>query len=404
MRIYKIVTPVEKDVIEKNNNKFFDVNNCVDFTIFQSQKEVAKQAYTLKENSNYETIYYADFEVDDSDYSELVINEISILNNHITPHMDYGIIKNIHLIEVFKYNGEIITISTCLTDDLKKYGVVFNDDYFSFVYSYKSPYRHGSYDLFMADAYNKRYKEKFGRIVVYKETPEFYESVFDAVINNYDKKYKFGFEKLHSQGILPKNKKKRIARNFGVEIKVSASDIDNIYIKSLNGEIGDIYRWKGGKRAIKCYNDSFFRDQNNSESLEEFKYNRTKNRCFTASMLTEFASKLEMREKTKDKVNNVGSNDELVYESSIQHLLNRYSCMGYTAFEKVIDLNEYKDEMGIYVLCFKDEFKIYIGQTKKSLKNRIVQHFTDPQSEFDKSHSFEEITDIYIYWIRRMIL
>ena len=40
--------------------------------------------------------------------------------------------------------------------------------------------------------------------------------------------------------------------------------------------------------------------------------------------------------------------------------------------------------------------KMYIGQTEKCLKTRIIQHFNKSQSEFDKSHSLQDVTKIFV--------
>jgi hypothetical protein len=84
------------------------------------------------------------------------------------------------------------------------------------------------------------------------------------------------------------------------------------------------------------------------------------------------------------------------YEQSINDLLNRYSKDNETVFELVNNLKDYDGYSGIYVLCFDKEQKVYIGQAKKSIYKRIHQHFNNPQTTFDKTHDFEEISRIYV--------
>lgn len=84
------------------------------------------------------------------------------------------------------------------------------------------------------------------------------------------------------------------------------------------------------------------------------------------------------------------------YEQSIKNLLNRYSKNEQTIFELVNDLKKYDHCCGIYVLCFDEEQKVYIGQAKKSIYKRVRQHFTNPQTTFDNTHKEENISRIYV--------
>lgn len=84
------------------------------------------------------------------------------------------------------------------------------------------------------------------------------------------------------------------------------------------------------------------------------------------------------------------------YEQSIEKLLNRYSKDEQTVFELVDDLKEYDHCCGIYVLCFDKEQKVYIGQATKSIYKRINQHFSNPQTTFDKTHKKDDISKIYV--------
>lgn len=98
----------------------------------------------------------------------------------------------------------------------------------------------------------------------------------------------------------------------------------------------------------------------------------------------------------KQKSENPVANEKAFYIENIEKLLSRYVYEGDSVFQKIDNLNECVNSSGIYVLCFDYEKKIYVGQTKNCLKERIVQHFTKPQSNFDKNHSLEEVTSIYV--------
>ena len=84
------------------------------------------------------------------------------------------------------------------------------------------------------------------------------------------------------------------------------------------------------------------------------------------------------------------------YETSVFNLLHRYSKDNKTVFELVNNLKDYDGYSGIYVLCFDKEQKVYIGQSTKSIYKRVRQHFNNPQTTFDKTHTFEEISRIYV--------
>lgn len=57
------------------------------------------------------------------------------------------------------------------------------------------------------------------------------------------------------------------------------------------------------------------------------------------------------------------------FDRTLEKLLNLY------AFVEVTDLNEIKGGKGIYVLVLDKYKQIYIGQTNRDLKARIVRHF-----------------------------
>ena len=69
--------------------------------------------------------------------------------------------------------------------------------------------------------------------------------------------------------------------------------------------------------------------------------------------------------------------------------------MPYNFEYKISKFTEYSNELKA-IINKKYEQKIYVGQTKKCLKERVLQHFTKPQSQFDKTHSLEEVSNIYV--------
>ena len=398
--LYKTVVLDELLGLQTSEFKRFDTSLCLDFRIFTDKKEILKYSNEFKLNNNLDKIFFARFEIDEKYYINLkekqnnegaiLISkeELEELNLHI---LDRGIVNSIFLEQVFEYRNMLIDIPVWVVLFLKDKGVTFDNEYFEYIFSFNRPYKCGGMNLFVADFYNKKYRDELGKIIVYKQEPTLYDDVWSAVLDNYDKKYRFGFEKLHVNGILPISKGERYVSKFGVTIKESCIPVENEYISNLKKSIDDLYQWKYGKRAIKCYNDSFFRDQADGQTLEEFKSREIRYRCFVALFEMDFGLKLSKSKKEK-KQGDVGG----LYINSIDYILNRYVHSGKSVFQKVHDLNDYQNCSGIYILCFDYEQKIYVGQTKKCLKERVLQHFTKPQSQFDKAHSLEEVSNIYV--------
>ena len=398
--LYKIIELDELFAITDNNFDQISISSCADFRLFTSKNALIDDACGYIRNKKSDKLFYAEFEID-SDYynyltqdgeirnyislSKKVLNEV---NSHIVERSNGS---KLFLVQLFEYQESLIEIPLWVVLELKKYGVGFNSEYFEYVLSYKRPYKRGGMNLFIADLYNRKYRDELGRIVVYRREPTFYEDTLSAVLDNYDKKYRFGFEKLHVNGILPISKGERYVSKFGVTIKESCIPVENEYISNFKKSIDDLYQWKYGKRAIKCYNDSFFRDQDDGQTLEEFKSREIRYRCFVSLFEMDF-----MLRSAKSKKDKTPGNARELYINSIDFALKRYLYDGKSVFQKVDNLNDYQECSGIYILCFDYEQKIYVGQTKRSFKERILQHFIKPQSEFDKNHSLEEVSNIYV--------
>lgn len=401
MKLYKIINFQEKEFVETKNCFFTGDNSFVDYRLFNDKEYALKCANDYKITNMLDNIFIAKIECENCFYESL-INNSEFIDGYMT--ISDIVLKEINLYisqigkkiisisEIFNYNNQVISIPLYVSEGLRNLGVDFDNDYFSYIDSFKSPFNYSPHNLFQGDYYNKKVRQELGRVVVYKDSPTFYESIAEAVFDNYDKKYKFGFEVLHKQGIVPVSKIKRISTNFGVSIRVDSPTVEHEYITKLNEQISNIYSWKYGKRAINCYNDPFFRNPANNITLDEFVKSETRSKCFFAFSNMNLSIKLQKPEKAKQSKTQYYN----LYQNSLKSLLDRYSVNGKSAFLKVDDLNDYENCIGIYILCFDNESKMYIGQTKSSLKKRITQHFTDPHSDFDKTHNFESISSIYI--------
>ena len=84
------------------------------------------------------------------------------------------------------------------------------------------------------------------------------------------------------------------------------------------------------------------------------------------------------------------------YRKQIDNLFKRYTVENKCGFEEVVNLNIIDKYTGIYVLCFDLEKKYYIGKASKSFKDRIIQHFLKPSSNFDDTHNPTDVSKIYV--------
>lgn len=398
--LYKILEPDELSLIFQDKEDKFSAIHNKDYRIFTNEEEVIKQANEYKIANNLNAIFYAQFETDGDYYNEIAQKcdsnnyvlfskeQLPVLNSHIliTPRG-----STMSFYQVFEYKESLLNISLWTVFDLHKLGVTFDEQYFEYVCSHQRPYKRKGRLLFLADSVNKELREELGRIVVYKEEPVFYEDVESAVFDNYEERYKFGFENLHKYGIVPAQAVSKSVSKFGVTIKEKTRHREDPRITNLNDVIEKLYQWKYNKKALNCYNDPFFRDQDDGQTLEEFKEKEVRYRCFMALADMNFILSFKQPKKRKKE-----PNTQEAYFQGIEKLLNRYKHNESSVFQMVDDLNDYVNIPGIYVLCFDFERKLYIGQTRKCLKERILQHFTTPQSTFDRTHSLNGVTSIYI--------
>ena len=91
-----------------------------------------------------------------------------------------------------------------------------------------------------------------------------------------------------------------------------------------------------------------------------------------------------------------GKIDNKIYNFSLECLLTRYTRHGNCLFKNVIDLGEYRNVSGIYILCFDEPRVYYIGQAKKDLVKRIKAHWMNPSSGFDGIFGPNDVSKIYI--------
>lgn len=216
-----------------------------------------------------------------------------------------------------------------------------------------------------------------GKIVVYSPQIRVYNSLSDAVIDD-NKGYMFNFLKYHESGIFPTT---NIGKQFGIEFTTHYS---NKGIRLLNLYVKSIYRDANGK-ALQDYYDSY-RNLGIEQSIDSFRTQLMKNSAFG------FALYYDRMLRKHNTMHCTSKNQAGQYQTNMQRLIEKYK----GSFEDVSDLNKYSQVSGIYVLCLGRFSKCYIGQTSRSIKHRIVDHFVKPQTEFDSLFDFSDITRLFV--------
>ena len=248
-----------------------------------------------------------------------------------------------------------------------------------------------SYDFFNKMLYS--YDKGLGKIVCYKNNEVvLYDDIYQAIMQNYDTKYIYGFETLHSQGIIPT---KKAYNFFGSSITVFEPVTP--LLNKLNIFVSFIYSWKHDKRAMRVYKD--YKKIHKFKHYNEFVAQYIKYYTFSLGDVLSFV-KCKV-EKEKEQIKKRSSK---VYDKCIEKLLKRYTLNKRSYFEEVENINDYKKYSGIYILCFNDKKAFYIGKTSVSLKDRIIKHFSNPQTGFEQNNKIQDISKIYVLKIQAEFL
>jgi len=296
------------------------------------------------------------------------------------------------IIEV-NFLGTKYNIKKLVIERLNNIGVTINDDYCEYLFQYHNPYSYplSEFDIFQmmnCDFLNRilyNYKKGLGNILVYNKKMDIiaeYDSLKELLYNINESDLFYGFRKLHDKGIYPA---KRIIDFFGVKINFYDN---NPYLEKLRRLIKSINVWRNGVGAKKEYNSNG-KDIKKRYTFENFVKQKI-NYCSFSLGEIEFSVAMKLKEE-KDIL---GTEEE--YRKEINILFNRYSLNGICCFEEVKDLNLLNHYTGIYILCFDSERKYYIGQATTSLKQRIINHFTQPSSQFDDAHKPIDVSKIYV--------
>lgn len=282
----------------------------------------------------------------------------------------------------FQFGDYKIKVPNGYIKELNALDITFDEDYIinyllKFIYPKQHIQENDITQLIYYDYSNRvifSRKKGWGLIVEYDKNAVIvnkYSSVMDAVLSK-EKKTCFGFEIFDEKAGKPEYKKD--LSFFGLSFSgyyCINSDYYSYAFRTLNTDIDFIRRnlinLDKHKKQIALY----------TVFSEAFK------------LLNMLHSELWKRRVSRIKLS------ESVYKEVLLAVKKRYSLYDECMLESVRDLNDY-DCPGIYFLAF-DSFKsYYIGQSRLSIKKRIMQHFRQPKSDFDKSYGANEISAIYV--------
>lgn len=272
-----------------------------------------------------------------------------------------------------------ISIPNHLLEKCEKYGVDIYGEYADKILHYHSPYSEvtdGSYRMNIFNAlFDKIYREKFGPFVQISEDGLINQSyeLFDLLKNDPDKKYTYNYLYFYKKGMNP----------FLEDYVFFGSKIKRVFYYDIENEPRPYMLNDYIKTILKYVKKLASGNVSNYD-------NDLKWRCFS---MNRFVRDWYKGFVSVDYRNSISEEE---YSETLKKLLDRYSCLNETLFEKVTQLGVYKSVVGIYILCIKNKRKIYVGQTKASISRRVLQHFNHKNTDFDNSILPGDINEIYV--------
>lgn len=300
--------------------------------------------------------------------------------------------------KTIEFQNAKIIVNIRFINDYKELGIDLSEQYLNELWNYHDVYYRDIQteikELMKKDLSYKSIfmKNGLGSIIYYNNQGEA-ERYFDNFIDFYNfvitnSNFTYGFENYHKQGI-------RVSRNkinfFGIQYLPLYDQMSwkNLYITQLLYWVKWYKKWEKTK-AQKCYEDPYFKEKIGKISFHEYCQQKLKHDYFSIGYSI-FCSK-----KTMESLRNRIEMDEGEYLYEIDRLLQRYSYNGKILFEKVVCLKDYKNSIGIYVLCLHSIRGIYIGQTRNSILDRIKAHWSNPSNDFDRTYGPNDVDEIYI--------
>lgn len=415
MLLYSFLYDVDKKINLTKNLCYEEIINLQEnqCEIFLSQKDLFNYIKPFLSADQFDSMYYIfSIEIDKGEFDKQLNRDwVNKENRYIAfPKLillsvcNQSSLKNkvqCRIEKIFNYNNILFSTSISIIHKLQTLGTEINEKYVDSICEYIDPFYIGELSnkiplLFFYDLKNKIFfSDQGNKVVVYKEQPKIYDNFIDAFLANHDKQYDISLLSLHQKGISPQAKSTEEFTNFCVTIKKKSQDTEHLKIDCIRKITNHLFNWK----KSNFLEEDFIKHQERClikkcNSLDDYILQCVKHRAFR--FVYEYLSLYHDKSGTNNSKQTSFDLTFDEYSKNLQLLLQRYSKNNESVFEKVENLNDYDGYTGIYILCFDHEMKMYIGQTKQSFKKRITSHFIKPQSDFDYTHSFDEISSIYI--------
>lgn len=298
------------------------------------------------------------------------------------------------------YRGLEYQVSERVIEELNSMGQEFDDAYITYLLRNDSPcFSWGLTILSKFDIMNRTYIGKnslLGRIVKLDKQGNvvaFFDTMYETVMDSINCSNKYSFESFSRNGIVDDKKQYDF---FGLQINVSSNAIQTEVIKKLNSEIRRCKNRHHGRN--KMFKAGYSKEVASRMSYDEYVMQAIRWHSFCFGDLIHGLFCDSESKYTKHFTENCGD-----YSERMKMLFHRYSKNNITLFEKIKDLNEIRGFSGIYLLCLPQIKGCYVGKTEKCFATRIPQHFTTPNSAFDKKYIPTDIQDIYILQLDEMM-
>ena len=281
-------------------------------------------------------------------------------------------------------------------DQLNSMGVEFNDEYIDYLLQNNCPFNPTKLSILaILDIANKELigpHGVLGRVIKIDKQGQIiatFDSIFDAALDALNCSNKYSFERLHTIGCDPQ---KYELDFFGITIKAieQSPDFDYTVIYELNRTIKRCKNKHLGRN--KTFKEMYTEKIASRMTYDEYIIQGIRWETFSfAKFIRLCADPLKEHKYTQHIIENCSD-----YNDRISDLFQKYSIKDQSAFERIDNLNSVKECAGIYLLCFPQIKGCYVGKTEKCLATRITQHFTKPNSEFDKKYQPSDVKEIFI--------
>lgn len=292
------------------------------------------------------------------------------------------------------FKGNVYTLSPATTSLLKELNINPTEDYITNLLNYNLPFweinNHSINTLIKADCYNKKLYsiQSLGRIVQCNKDGkiiDIFDNLTSIPLSLPHKQYIYTFENYINELKTISRKGVSFFGTFFLPLYDQMSN-QNIIITYLNYTVRNLLSWKNGKQSKRSY--SIFKQRHKNISFNDFTKQYLK--FFTFDFSRSLVHRISINNQAKQKESSQSS-----YLAALNNLINRYSLHEKRLIEQVEQLDNY-NYPGIYILCLDDIQKYYVGKAGTSIKKRIIRHYQQLNSDFDKNYGFNDVKRIFV--------